>query len=412
MNNTENINKKQRISSGTSKLGNLYRKYIVNSGIDVYMLAIIVLMGLCGLVMVFSASYAYAFSSTGDSTYYIRKQLIFMMFGFVVMLGLAFFTKSSLYKKLAIPAYLGALLLLALVLVMGVSEGEAKRWLYFGPLGFQPSEVAKYALVVMLAWYYQRFYKKVHQKKFWSSFLYSTIIPGIIVVIPAGLVLLENHLSGFIIVLLIGATVMWIGGANKWFFSVGFLVAAGLLVAFVFWCKVSPETVKELFPREYMFKRVDMWLNPENYDVQSDTWQTVQGKIAVGSGGFFGRGLGKSLQKHLFVSQPQNDFIYSIICEELGFVGGVAVIILYFVFMFRGYHIAKNAHDMFSAITVIGIVGHVGIQALLNIGVVTGILPNTGITLPFFSAGGSSLLILLAEMGIILTISKHSRVDR
>ena len=138
----------------------------------------------------------------------------------------------------------------------------------------------------------------------------------------------------------------------------------------------------------------------------------MQGKIAVGSGGLFGRGLGKSLQKHLFVSQPQNDFIYSIICEELGFIGGVSVIILYFVFMFRGYHIAKNANDLFSSITVIGIVGHVGLQALLNIGVVTGILPNTGITLPFFSAGGSSLLILLAEMGIILTISKHSRVDR
>jgi len=412
MNNTENISKKSRISGGTSKLNNLYRKYIVNSGVDVYMLAIIVLMGFCGLVMVFSASYAYAFSSTGDSTYYIRKQLIFMMLGFLGMLFIAFFTKSSLFKKFAIPVYFVSLLLLAMVLVMGVSEGEAKRWLYLGPIGFQPSEVTKYALVVMLAWYYQRFYKKVHQKKFWNSFLYSTLIPGVIVLVPAGLVLLENHLSGFVIIMLIGVTVMWIGGANKWVFSIGFLVVAALVIGFVFWCKVSPDSVKELFPKEYMFKRVDMWLNPENYDVQSDTWQTVQGKIAVGSGGFFGRGLGKSLQKHLFVSQPQNDFIYSIICEELGFVGGVSVIILYFVFMFRGYHIAKNAHDMFSAITVIGIVGHVGIQALLNIGVVTGILPNTGITLPFFSAGGSSLLILLAEMGIILTISKHSRVDR
>jgi cell division protein FtsW len=155
-----------------------------------------------------------------------------------------------------------------------------------------------------------------------------------------------------------------------------------------------------------------MWLNPEAYDVQSDTWQTVQGKIAVGSGGLFGRGLGKSLQKHLFVSQPQNDFIYSIVCEELGFIGGVGVIVLYFVFIFRGLHIAKNSRDVFSALTVIGIVGHVGTQALLNIGVVTGLLPNTGITLPFFSAGGSSLIILLAEMGIILTISRRARIDR
>lgn len=412
MNNTENTNKGPRIKSGGMKINNLYRKYIVNSGVDMYMLSIIVLMGFCGLVMVFSASYAYAFSSTGDSTYYIRKQLGFMLGGFLGMLLIAYGTKSSLFKKTSIIAYIAALVLLVMVLVVGVSEGEAKRWIYIGSIGFQPSEVMKYALVVMLAWYYQRFYKKVHQKGFWRSFLYNTIIPAIIVVIPAGLVLLENHLSGFVIIMLIGVTVMWIGGANKWVFSIGFFAVAGLVIAFVLWCKTSPETVKELFPREYMFKRVDMWLNPENYDVQSDTWQTVQGKIAVGSGGLFGRGLGKSLQKHLFVSQPQNDFIYSIICEELGFIGGVSVIILYFVFMFRGYHIAKNANDLFSSITVIGIVGHVGLQALLNIGVVTGILPNTGITLPFFSAGGSSLLILLAEMGIILTISKHSRVDR
>jgi cell division protein FtsW len=205
---------------------------------------------------------------------------------------------------------------------------------------------------------------------------------------------------------------MWVGGANKWLFSIGFFVVIGIIIGFVVLCKTSPETVKELFPKEYMFKRVDMWLNPEAYDVQSDTWQTVQGKIAVGSGGLFGRGLGKSLQKHLFVSQPQNDFIYSIVCEEFGFIGGVGVIVLYFVFIFRGLHIAKNSRDVFSALTVIGIVGHVGTQALLNIGVVTGLLPNTGITLPFFSAGGSSLIILLAEMGIILTISRRARIDR
>jgi len=331
MNNTENTVKSPRIKSGGMKINNLYRKYIVNSGVDTYMLAIIVLMCFCGLVMVFSASYAYAFSSTGDSTYYIRKQLYFMMGGLLGMLLIAFFFKSKFFKTFAIPAYLVSLLLLALVLVVGVSEGEAKRWIYIGSFGFQPSEIMKYSLVVMLAWYYQRFYKKVHDKKFFKSLLYSTIIPGVIVVIPAALVLLENHLSGFIIILLIGVTVMWIGGANKWIFGIGFFAVVALVAGFVLLCKTSPETVKDLFPKEYMFKRIDMWLNPENYDVQSDTWQTVQGKIAVGSGGLFGRGLGKSLQKHLFVSQPQNDFIYSIICEELGFVGGVAVIILYFV---------------------------------------------------------------------------------
>lgn len=401
-----------KITSTSGGIVNFYRRHVANSGIDVHMLAIIFFIVFCGLVMVFSASYAYAYSSAGDSTLYIRKQLGFMLIGVVGMIIVGWFIPSDFFKAMALPAYFGGLVLLVLVLFMGESEGLAKRWIEIGPISFQPSEIMKYSLVVTLAWYYHRFYKQVHGKGFWKSLWYSTVIPLAIIAVPAVLILAESHLSGFVIIVLIGLTVMWVGGANKWLFSIGFFVVIGIIIGFVVLCKTSPETVKELFPKEYMFKRVDMWLNPEAYDVQSDTWQTVQGKIAVGSGGLFGRGLGKSLQKHLFVSQPQNDFIYSIVCEELGFIGGVGVIVLYFVFIFRGLHIAKNSRDVFSALTVIGIVGHVGTQALLNIGVVTGLLPNTGITLPFFSAGGSSLIILLAEMGIILTISRRARIDR
>ena len=171
------------------------------------------------------------------------------------------------------------------------------------------------------------------------------------------------------------------------------------------------EQIFSVFP-EYIQKRVDMWLNPENYSVQDDTWQTVQGMIAVGSGGLFGRGLGNSLQKHLFVSQPQNDFIFAIVCEELGFVGAVGVIILYLVFIWRGIHIAKRAPDLYSALVVLGIVSHVAIQAFLNIAVVTALIPNTGISLPFFSYGGSSLIILMAEIGIVLCISKYSKIHK
>lgn len=155
-----------------------------------------------------------------------------------------------------------------------------------------------------------------------------------------------------------------------------------------------------------------MWLNPEAYDIQDDTWQTVQGLIAVGSGGIFGRGIGNSLQKHLFISQPQNDFIFAVLCEELGLVGACALVILYLAFFIRCLQIARRAPDVFSSLTVIGIASHVMIQALLNMMVVTALLPNTGIALPFFSYGGSSLIFLMVEMGIVLSISRFSRIQK
>ena len=183
------------------------------------------------------------------------------------------------------------------------------------------------------------------------------------------------------------------------------------MIAFViFAVNQHPEEVKELVP-DYMFVRVDSWLHPENYDELGDLWQTIQGQIAVGSGGFFGRGFGKSLQKHLFVSMPQNDFIFAIVCEETGFIGAAAVIALYIAFVVRGLYIAKNAPDVFCSLTAIGISAHVGLQAFLNMAVVIGVIPNTGISLPFFSAGGSSLIFLFFEMGILLIISKYTPVE-
>ncbi len=198
-----------------------------------------------------------------------------------------------------------------------------------------------------------------------------------------------------IIMFMIGMVVIFAGGARKiWFIIAGAVAAVGggLVITL----------------SEYARERVDVWLHPENYSAQNQVWQTLQGLYAIGSGGFLGVGLGNSRQKHLFVSEPQNDFIFSIICEELGFVGAVTVILLFVMFIWRGFVIALRAPDTFSSLLVAGIVGKVAIQAILNISVVTAMIPNTGISLPFFSYGGSALAMLLGEMGIILSISRYS----
>ncbi len=371
------------------------------------MLIIILLLVCIGSIMVFSASYAYAYSSLGDSRHYIRLQLGFVLGGGALMAFVSLFNYEFI-KKFSIAAYIASIGLLLVVLVAGSSEGAAKRWLLLGPVSVQPSEIMKFALVLMIAYYFDKNYRRVNiQGHFWKSTWYSIVLPGMFVLLACLLIMLENHLSGTIIVGLIGLSVIWVGGGKwQWYLVFIIVVVVSLFAVFNF-----SEQVFSVFP-EYIQKRVDMWLNPENYSVQDDTWQTVQGMIAVGSGGLFGRGLGNSLQKHLFVSQPQNDFIFAIVCEELGFVGAVGVIILYLVFIWRGIHIAKRAPDLYSALVVLGIVSHVAIQAFLNIAVVTALIPNTGISLPFFSYGGSSLIILMAEMGIVLCISKYSKIHK
>lgn len=384
---------------------------LVRGEFDRPLFVIIILLLCFGSVMVFSASYAYAYSDMGDSSYYIRRQLIFAVIGVLGMLGISFIPYMWM-KKVTLPIFAFSTLLLLLVLIIGKSDGDAKRWLGFGSFTFQPSEVAKFALVLLLAWYLEKTRRKTMERDgtlttYTKSFLFSTVIPLGITGFTCVLVLLENHLSGTIILFALGLAVMWAGGSKKSLFLLGLIVVALLAAVLLF----SPDLIKDNLPA-YQWKRIDMWLNPQNYDTQSDTWQTNQGLIAVGSGGIFGRGIGNSLQKHLFISQPQNDFIFAVLCEELGMIGAYALIVLYMVFFIRCLQIARRAPDVFSALTVIGIASHVLIQALLNMMVVTAMIPNTGISLPFFSYGGSSLLILLGEMGVILSISRFSRIQK
>jgi cell division protein FtsW len=367
---------------------------LVKSGIDRSMFVIIVVMLCFGTVMVFSASFAYALEKTGDSYYYIKKQLQWSALGLFAMF-VASRVEYRIIRKFVVPAFIVVLGLLALVPFFGISQGQATRWITIGPVRFQPTELMKIALVLFLALFFDTFKERIADKNFITSSIWSTFIPIGILAVVCVLIVLENHVSGTIIMFLIGMVVIFVGGGKKIWFAISGGAAAVLVLVVIFFT-------------DYAKTRLDMWINPQNYSAIDEIWQTNQGLYAVGSGGFLGVGLGNSLQKHMFVSQPQNDFIFAIICEELGFVGALAVIALFVLFMWRGFVIALKAPDTFSSLVVVGIVGKVIIQAILNIAVVTNTIPNTGISLPFFSYGGSSLSILLAEMGVILSISRFS----
>ena len=380
---------------------------VVRGQIDRPMLVIILFFLVCGSAMVYSASYAYALSKYGDSAHFIRNQILYAALGLAFMIVVSLLD-YKLIKKFTPAVFAVSIFLLLIVLVIGTNDGVAKRWIDLKVVTFQPSEAAKISVVLMLAYYYDKYYRQIHEKKHYiKTTILGTFIPGIILLFVCVLVFLENHVSGTVIIGLIGLSVIWAGGGKKlWYIIFGIAAVVGIVMLFMFTDKVIS------FLPDYAQKRINMWLHPENFDAQSDTWQTLQGLIAVGSGGLFGRGFGQSLQKQLFVSQPQNDFIFAIICEELGFVGALCIISLYLAFIWRGLYIARRAPDTFSAITAVGITAHVGIQAFLNMMVVTAVLPNTGITLPFFSYGGSSLVILMGEMGILLSISRYSRISK
>ena len=368
----------------------------VRGGVDRPMLVIIIVLLCFGTVMVFSASFANALELEGDSYFYIKKQLQFAGIGLFLMF-VASFVDYRVIRRFTIPAFIVVLGLLAIVPIIGISQGVATRWINIpGVISFQPSELMKITLILFMAWYFDFFQDRImNYKDFKTSSMWGVFLPAGVVVLVCVLIMLENHFSGMIIMFCIGMIMIFAGGGRAiWFVVTGGIAGFAIMGA--------------IFFVPYAKERVDVWLNPQNYSDMKDTWQTVQGLIAVGSGGFLGVGLGNSRQKHMFVPEPQNDFIFSILCEELGFVGALGVILLFVLFIWRGFVIAMKAPDTFSSLVVMGIVSKVGLQAILNMAVVTNLIPNTGIALPFFSYGGSALTILLGEMGILLSISRFS----
>jgi cell division protein FtsW len=282
--------------------------------------------------------------------------------------------------------------LLIVVLFHHTDFQDFRRWIPIGPFTFQPSDLAKFTVIVVLADYISKNYKKM------KHVLEGTVYPLIIIAIFCILIYFENHNSGMVLVFLIGATLMFCGGSDWKLFALG----AGLVAAIAIFVITNPEVLQQ-----YAGERIVAWLD-KDYDPLDARWQTNNSLYAIGSGGFFGAGLGNSKQKFMYVSEPQNDFIFSIVCEELGFVGAAVIIFLFALLFIRGIKIALKSRDRFATLLVIGIVSQVAIQTVFNILVVTDTIPNTGIALPFFSYGGTSILLLLMEMGVVLSVSRST----
>lgn len=368
--------------------------YRVRGGVDKPFLIIVLLLICFGSVMVSSAGYAYAKANLGgDSFYFIKKQLVWATAGIIAMIGMSVVDYGFL-KKHARLVFVISYLLLWLVFVpgIGVSVKGARRWIDLYVVQFQPSEIMKFALVLILAVYISKFSHKA------KTFQYGLFIPACIIVFVCGTVALEKHMSATIILFVLGASMIFVSGADiKWIGAIAgvFGAAAAGIILFT----------------DYTKARVDAWLHPE-LDLQGSGWQPYQSLLAIGSGGIFGVGLGKSYQKQLWLPEPQNDFIFAIVCEELGLIGALALITLFVMLIWRGFIIAGRAPDTFSSLLAFGLVAKVGIQALLNIAVVTTTIPTTGIALPFFSYGGTALIMQMAEMGIVLSISRFSSGEK
>ncbi len=388
--------------------------------LDVPFLLLVISILTIGLVMLFSASYTYAYyNEGGDSAYFFKRQLVFAVAGVAAMF-LVSKVRYDYFKLFAVPAILFSWFLLVIVLFLPEVKPGFHRWINLGLFTFQPSEIAKLAIILFCAWSMDKNHKRIIGKRENPSKISKTVkelsngkivvydsfamlcMYGVVIVLTAGLVYLENHLSGTILILAIGVVMLFLGEVKQHWFV---LIAALAVVAVVFFI-FNPELLEK-----YAGERITAWLD-KSYEPRGARWQTNNSLYAIGSGGLFGTGLGNSKQKHLYVSEPQNDFVFAIVCEELGFLRAAGIILLYVLLVARGVKIGLRAKDRFGALLAMGIVFQVGLQTALNIAVVTDALPNTGISLPFFSYGGTSLMMLLFEMGVVLSVSRYSRLEK
>ena len=377
-----------------------------------FLMLALMLVGI-GLIMVFSASYATAYYDSSASVqnnplYYIKRQSLFAVIGLIAMYLVSKLNYQH-WRLLTIPMLVVSIVLLVLVLTpLGVKINGARRWLHifllFGPK-FQPSEIAKVAVIIFFS---ARLSKRTTEKK--KKFSNRTFLGrlgnlgtrlGFMELVPYGavlgvvvlLVVKEPHMSGTILIMVGAAAVLFAAGINIAWFIAG-IGSVGGLMTFI------------ILNTTYMTSRVQLWLDPWS-DPRGKGFQTIQSLLAIGSGGLLGLGLGNSRQKLLYIPEPENDFVFSVVVEELGFVGAAIVLILFALLVLRGYWLAIHARDKFGSLTIVGIITLMATQVFLNIGVVTNLIPNTGISLPFFSFGGTALVMNMAEMGIVLGISRQ-----
>lgn len=364
--------------------------------LDTSFVVIILALLIYGAIMVFSASYPAALSKTGDSFHFIRKHILFAVAGIAVMFILSF-VDYRVYRRFVFPIFGVGIVLLILVMIPGIGTDlgtVARRWIDLKFTTFQPSEFMKFAIILMFSHLVALNYKRM------GTFQYGVMPFAVCLLVTAGMLMLEPHLSATVLIFLIGFVMMFVGGTRLRWFGVLACCAGGGIAIIV--------AVKGI---EYITGRLSGWLHPFE-DTQGQNWQTIQSLIAIGSGGIMGRGIGNSRQKYLYLPEAYNDFIFAVVCEELGLIGALLVIVLFVLFALRGYSIAAKAPDKFGFMLGVGLTTQIVLQAILNIAVVTNTVPNTGISLPFFSYGGTALLMQLGEMGILLNISRNAVMEK
>ena len=363
-------------------------------GVDRIFLIVVVILLSFGTVMVFSASYANALWRYGDAYHFAKRQFMMAIIGVVAMIITSYLAEYNFLRKISVLFFVGVLGLNYITPFFGILLNSTPRWFVLFGIQFQPSELLKIAIVLMFAYYITKLGDKM------KTLRWGIVVPMMLIGAIGLAMLLQSHFSGLIILAALGILMIFIGEAP----IVGLGACAGIGAAGLFYIiKFTP----------YANARINTWLDPFNEAFRTDeAHQIIQSLYAIGSGGVLGVGIGQSKQKYLYLPEPQNDFIFSIICEEVGFIGAVIIIFLFVILIWRGFVIAYHAPDKFSSLVVMGITLKVAIQFILNIAVVTNSVPTTGISLPFFSYGGTALIILLVEMGIILSISRYSYQEK
>lgn len=372
------------------------KKSFINNQFDFILCITVILLLALGIIMVLSASAPSALSVTGNSYTYVWKQLIFGIVGLIIMLVVSK-VDYGVYKKYYWYIYFASWIILLLVLVPGLGQSVkgATRWIKIGSTSFQPSELTKIGIIVFFAGYLTDHKNELHDFK--NGF----VKPLCYLIPPIGILyVVQNHLSVSMVICIITVVIMFMAGCRLKYFVLTGVIAIVAAVGLVGYMQMSGSD-------SFRVDRISTFFNPWE-DAQGTGYQTIQSLYAIGSGGMFGLGLGNSKQKYLYIPEPHNDFIFSILAEELGFVGCLLVVILFAVFVWRGILIAMRTNDMFGSLIAIGITTLVGAQAIINIAVVSATVPTTGMSLPFFSYGGTALLLLLANVGILLNISRSS----
>ena len=367
---------------------------------DYSLLFTIIFLTVFGLIMIYSSSYYNAQVNGQSPSYYMVRQAQIAFAGFVMMLVISKMN-YHFFAKFTIPAIVVSYVCMLLVnfTSLGIEVNGKKRWLGTRSLRIQPAELVEVTVIVGLAVIITKLGKKINEWRVWG--MLAALIG------PLALLVTANNLSSGIIIVGIAFVMMFVACKRKW----PFVLTAALIAAVILFAEPVALALEQVgILHEYQLERILVWKEPEAY-AQDGGFQVLQGLYAIGSGGLLGKGLGQSIQKLSFLPEPQNDMIFAIICEELGLFGAVSVILIFLFMLYRFMVIAGNAPDLFGALLVVGVMAHIAIQVVLNIAVVTNVIPNTGITLPFISYGGTSVLFLMIEMGMVLSVSNQIRLE-